>query len=252
MSIGAPVRATPPTAGRAGQFGLVHLGYLLGLPLAGLCGQVDLGQPLGSAVGRMVVIGWLPTLIYVMALGTGYRLTSHPLRALLVVLALPTELVLTQLLVGGNVFTFLYVAAVLQVGAVNVGLAIAMLIHRPSGWGGALVGVGLVAAWIPYTMPLVHALPGWPLDSQLLLALGALTTGWTSTSLFAAAAERFDQGGGVQRVEFRFGHGPLLARLSADRDSVQPPLTQRWGRGLVAAIALGVSATTWIAWGLTR
>lgn len=246
VSIGAPPRVDPPPL--AGRVGLVHLGYLLALPVAGLPGMLALGESVGGMLARLLVIGWLPILIYAMSLATGYRLTRHPGRALLVLAAVPAQLAVAQVLEGGDVFALLYEAAVLAVGAVVVGLALAMLWHRPSGWFGAIVGVGIVAAWAPYTLPLVRAAAGWSLASQVMLGLGALTSAWTSTGVFAAAAQRFNRGDGAQTPEFHAGHGPLLARLSADRDSVRPPVDAPRGRRVVLLVVAASAVASWVAW----
>ena len=249
MGLGQPSGDRPdrPPGRLVEIIALVHLSYLATLPFLGICGQVELGRRLPVAVGRGVLWCW-PVLIYLGLLFRGYTLARHPARALFVLLATPLQLAYVQHLVVGGAFTFFYEGAVVQIGSLAIGITVASIIYRPSGWSGAVVALLVTAAWIPYCMPLLRTLHTWPWDARILLAVAALTSVWGSTSLVSAAAERYVKGGGVQRPELAHGRSGIARLLGKDSRTAAPPLEQRWARWVVAVTIVALNVGVWAAW----
>jgi hypothetical protein len=90
---------------------------------------------------------------------------------------------------------------VLEKTSLCVGLSVAMLLHRPSGRAGALVGVLVLATLVPYGLPLLRALPAWDLAPQLLFPGSFATATWSHMALPAPLARQAAPTGEVQRAE---------------------------------------------------
>lgn len=225
--------------------GLVHLAYLVGLPLVGLVRLWDT-----DAWTAALVTGWIPVMVYVLVLLQGYRIARHPLRAAVVVAAVPVQLAAVNLLWGGGFFDFAYESAVVEVAALSIALVIAMFIHRPTGWFGVIVGVGIVAAWIPYALPLVAAIGEWPWPARLLTATALATAVWELARVLEASAGRYNQTFQPQTPELQHGTDGLAALLARDARVIEVDLGERLARGVFAgalvAFVLGSGVGVWL------
>ncbi|MBM4357413.1 MAG: hypothetical protein FJ096_04810 [Deltaproteobacteria bacterium] len=219
-----------PSRSFAQGVGFLHLGYLLALPLAGL---VHVQR--SAALGPVVTTAWIGIVVYAVFLVQGYRLDARPARALFVAAAVPGQLGALTWLTAGDVLAYLHEAAVVEVGVLLFGLAVAMLVARPSGLGGALLLVAVAAAWIPYSMPLVRAWPDWPLAAQALFASSVATSFQLLTRDLLGAAQRYNRTGRAQTVHLEFGSEDA----PRGRALVRPiEGTARDVRGLVAIVVV--------------
>ncbi len=193
-------RRDPREAAFARLFGRLHLAYLLALPVLGL---VELHRVGRFGVG--LATGWLGTVVYALVAFQGYRLPAATPRALFVALAVPGQLGVLTWFTDGDLLAFLYEAAVVEVGVLLGGLAVAMMLARPTGLFGALVVLALAASWIPYALPLVRALPDWPLAAQALFVSSTASAFMTLTRDVLAAARRYNETGREQTLLLEVG-----------------------------------------------
>ena len=151
----------------------VHVGWYVALTPLSLLGLAALGTPHLTAC---IVLGWIPGIVLVGNTQANYRLTARPLRALLVVGAVPLQVGVAVLLLGDSLAFYLVEVAFLELASFAVVTSALMLWHRPSGWMGAGVGCALVGVvggvWGP-TVAAGYSDEG--LGWQLYLALAFLT-----------------------------------------------------------------------------
>ncbi len=116
----------------------LHITFLIMLPLAG-------HFLLRGKSGTLNLVGWLPAVIFVLLVVISYRITVRPTKALFIVLLVPLQVGLHVYGTGGSVGMFFLEEAFIEVTSICAALAIAMLLYRPSGAGGAALGLLLAA-----------------------------------------------------------------------------------------------------------
>lgn len=205
-----------------------HLGYLILLP-----GLACVAMGFSSDLARAVVFGWLPYFCYALSIADTYAISTHPVRMAVVVLAVPAELLVENLLLHHSVSVYLVEAAFVEVTALVGGLFVAMLVYRPSGCMGVFVGAILVGCSI-----LAFGPPLWPEYRDLpryVLAAPAVvlaTATWSYAQLVMPSARAWVHGGGTPRPQLRFDGGWLGRVLSpgADEELIGPGAEKLAGR----------------------
>lgn len=202
----------------------VHLAYLLALPFMGLVRLHHEGM-----LTESLLPGWLPIVVYVTVLAQWYRIHPRPLRALLLVLAVPGQVGMIAWLTDGDFASFLYEAAVVEVGGILVALALGMAIARPNGLAAALT-VSLVAlGWLPYAMLLVGEFPGWPFLAKVLFVTSVGKATSEMVAMVVAKGKAFRATGKAQEVELVHGDDSGAAAAHATSEMAIHPLQGRSG-----------------------
>lgn len=216
----------------------VHIVYLLAIPLAGVASIGGITQHAPTAY----LGGWLVAAVYLAVQAKYYRLPRRPLAAALTVAVVPLQVAAHVAIWDGGVQEYLVEEAFLELSSLALALGMVMLAYRPSGWGGA--GLGIVMAAIA-----VYGF-GWPLAQAYLrhgagpevwglLALALATGTWAHVRLVAPAAkgeigEPSPDGGGVL--------ARLIDRLAPSRDEdLASPISQ----GAVAVLIV-VQCLLWL------
>jgi len=99
----------------------------------------------------------LPLIVYILLINKFYLLPGGPIAALVTTLCLPAQALAMTLWMDENAAFFLVSELATEVVALNVGLTIVMVVHKPSGLFGAVV-VGIfcaVPAWFAFVIPAI-------------------------------------------------------------------------------------------------
>jgi len=181
----------------------IHACFLMLVPTVALLG-VGLAY---EGVRGALIAGFTPMIVYVAFVAYYYELSTRPLRALVVVGLVPLQVGLAVWHIEGGFWLFFIESAFVELTGLSLALAVAMLLYRPSGWAGAVLGVVMAACavwgfgrplWEPYS-----AL-GWGWWAQLGAA--TLSASWTSFLFVLPAAK----GAGVEGS----GERPLVVRIT--------------------------------------
>jgi hypothetical protein len=163
-----------------------HLTWLLAIPLAGLAAVTFLG---GSGTANLG--GWIPAVVYIAFQLKFYRLDVNPFMAVLTIVLVPAQIALHVVLFGGGIADFFLEEAFVELASLSLALALVMIAYRPSGVGGAIVGVVIAALAVGgFGWPLVErwrtsgAHPGW----FALLGVVMLSAVWTHARFVIPAA----------------------------------------------------------------
>lgn len=101
--------------------------------------------------------GWIPAVVFAAIVVSMYTLTKRPLKAFFVVSAVPLQILAVTLLWDGSIWLFFLEAACVELAGLCFALAITMLIYRPTGWYGAIVGIALAAiVFYGWSLPLIE------------------------------------------------------------------------------------------------
>ncbi len=171
---------------------------------------VVVAEPLhGSAIFFSVT----PIALWYSLLARSYRLTTHPLGALLVIAAIPAQVGYSVYVSGGGLLEFFHEEAAVTLTGVLLGLAFAMAYVRPSKAAGMIVVAGLVLLpWVALNWNLLLSTHAWPLYGRLAFYSASLTSTLAATLLFARAARDFLDTGEAQQIELK--HGVDVSSLS--------------------------------------
>ena len=134
----------------------IHIVYLLAIPLAGVASVGGLAGHAGTAY----LGGWIVAAVYLAVQAKFYRLPRRPLSAALTVAIVPLQVVAHVVIWGGGFEEYFVEEAFLELSSLALALGMVMLAYRPSGWGGAALGVAMAGIAV-YGF-------GWPLAQSYL------------------------------------------------------------------------------------
>jgi len=167
-----------------------HLGYLLLIPIVGVGALAHVTKNAGLAnLG-----GWIIAAVYLAVTLKFYRLPRRPLAALLTVAIVPAQVLAHVMLFDGGFAEYWVEEAFVELASLALALAAVMLAYRPSGWGGALLGVVLAGiAFGGFGWPLCQVYLDHAAGPEIwaLLALVLASGTWAHVRLVAPAA-RFE------------------------------------------------------------
>lgn len=233
MRLASPSARVPPALAR--RVMRAHLGYLLLVP-----GLACLAMGFGPDLARAVLFGWLPYVCYALSVSATYAISTHPVRMAAVVLAVPAELVVENLLLHHSLGLYFVEAAFVEVTAFMGGLFVAMLIYRPSGCIGVVLGAVLVAcSALAFGVPLWAAYEDLPRHALAMPAVALLTATWSVSQLVMPSARAWVGGGGTPRPQLRFDGG-WIGRVLApgvDEELIGPGAARAAGRTAAEAAA---------------
>ncbi len=185
--------------------------------------------------GSAVFFSCTPIALWYSLLARSYRLTTHPLGALLVIAAIPAQVGYSAYVSGGGLIEFFHGEATVTLCGVLVGLVVAMAFVRPSKAAGVIVVAVLVLLpWLALNWNFLLSTQTWPLYGRLSFYSATLTSTLAATGLFARAARAFLDTGEAQQVELE--HGVNLSSL-ADPDASSGEIAD----GDVVGLELGVA-----------
>ncbi len=171
----------------------IHLAYLLAIPLLGVV-CLRLMQPHEWTAGAAVLGGWVAASVYLAFQVKFYRLPRRPLTAALSVAVVPAQVLLHVLLFDGGFTEYCVEEAFVELASLSLALALVMLAYRPSGWGGAALGVVIAAvAIVGFGLPVAEEYRRHAVGYEVwtLLALVLVSGTWAHVRLTAPAA-RFE------------------------------------------------------------
>ena len=214
-----------------------HLGYLLAIPLVGVGSLVGITDHAGTAnLG-----GWIIAAVYLAVQLKYYRLPRRPAAALLTVSLVPLQVLAHVLLFDGGFADYFVEEAFIELSSLALALALVMLAYRPSGWGGAALGVVMAAiAVVGFGLPLGEAYLHAGAGTELWVLLGlVLASGTWAQVRFIAPAARSDMGSPSDK--------PGLLRRGIDRvaPSHDEDLEPNVSDNLVAALIV-VQSLLWL------
>lgn len=129
-----------------------------------------------DATAIAFMVGWIPASVLTALILTHYRLSTRPVRAIIVVGAVPAQVGIAVFLLGDSLAFFFIETAFVELFALHFSLALTMLIYRPSGVFGAVVGCALVAAtWFSFGPPVYETYSNAGLGWQIALGVVILT-----------------------------------------------------------------------------
>lgn len=202
-----------------------HFAFLFTLPFTAI---VAAGFLLERSPMPTLLWGFVPGVVYSTALSASYRIPVSPLAAFALVVAVPAQIALNVALFGASPWAFVVEEALVEVGALAVGIGVAMFVYRPTGWFGATVGAVMIAgAALAYLPAVVAAYEGAHPAWYLLLVSAFLTSALFHVRLFSGAARAFVASAAPQHVELVYGDG-WLARLlgGGSRETIGPVLDE--------------------------
>ncbi len=171
--------------------------------------------------GSAVFFSCTPIALWYSLLARSYRLTTHPLGALLVIAAIPVQVGYSAYASGGGLVEFFHEEAAVTLTGVLLGLVLAMAYVRPSKAAGVVVVAVLVLLpWVALNWNFVLSTHTWPLYGRLAFYSATLTSTLAATLLFVGAARAFLDTGEAQQVELE--HGVDVSSL-ADKGGPQEP-----------------------------
>ena len=182
--------------------------------------------------------GWIVAAVYLAFQLKYYRLQRRPLAALLTVSIVPLQVLGHVWLFGGGFADYWVEEAFVELSSLALALALVMLAYRPSGWGGAAVGVGLAAiAVVGFGLPLVQSYLDAGVGPEIwaLLVAVLLSGTWAQIRLTAPQARHDvgEAGGGGGLVE------RLVDRIVPDRDELlEPGVSDGWVSALIVIQSL--------------
>ncbi len=213
----------------------LHLVYLLMIPLIGVGCLVAVTSDAGTAnLG-----GWIVAAVYLAFQLKYYRLPRRPLAALLTVSLVPLQVLAHVLLFDGGFADYFVEEAFVELASLALALGVVMLAYRPSGWGGAVVGVVMAAiSVVGFGLPLAHSYTEAGVGPVIwaLLGLVLLSGTWAHVRLVAPAARSdvaapsADGPGWMARVVERIAPG--------DREAIEPGVSEGWVSGLIIVQSL--------------
>ncbi len=179
-----------------------HYLYLGVIPILGAFAIVIRGH----AWGPLITIGWIIMVIYLSLHGANYKLTANPIKALLVVLLTPALTLGATLYFDQDVWFYLMQETAAQLGVMFLGMTIAMIIKRPSGWFGVGVMVLLgIPALNTYLIPIINEYRALPPGSWYFFAAIFASGLLTQSMMFYRLADAFNKTGAEQRPDRSYG-----------------------------------------------
>ena len=156
--------------------------------------------------GVCFFFSFAPLAVWYAILAQGYRITRHPLLAVLVVALVPLQVGASTYLLGGTLLDFALEEAFVETTGVLFGLTLAMAWRTPTGLPGLVVVLLLVLTpWLCLQGNYLLGLRDWPLWAQVLCATSILSATAMSVATFGAAAAAFNKTGEAQEVELVHG-----------------------------------------------
>jgi hypothetical protein len=129
-----------------------------------------------DAAAIAFMVGWIPASVLTATMLTHYRLSTRPVRAIIVVGAVPAQVAIAVFLLGDSLAFFFIETAFVELIALHFALALSMLIYRPSGVFGAVIGCALLAAtWFSFGPPVYETYSNAGLGWQITLGVVILT-----------------------------------------------------------------------------
>jgi hypothetical protein len=198
----------------------IHFLYLLALPTLAVVGwmvvnRLDVGGRFFFYIG--------PAATYVMAVAACYAVPASLRSTLLLVLAVPAQILVGKLVFGGTAWHFCLEAAAVEVGALCCALTYVMLRYRPSGRWGAGVGVALLGG--PSLVLLVSLLFTYEFRTPwggVLLLTAFMTAFVEQARLFGPAAREYLATALPQGVVLEYG-GSFLDKILGRADARLSP-----------------------------
>jgi hypothetical protein len=202
----------------------VHFLYLLALPTLAVVGWMVAG---GRDVGNRFWFFIGPAAAYIMSVAACYAVPASLRRTLLLVVAVPAQILLGRILFGGTAWHFFLEAGAVEVGALCCALTYVMLRHRPSGFWGAGVGVLLLGGPSLVLLGSLLFAEGFGRPWGGVLLLTAFATAFVEhAALFGPAARRYLDTALPQTVVLEYGGGPWDKFLGRARESLSPDVSQ--------------------------
>ncbi len=198
----------------------LHVGYLCLLPPLAILAAAAVTQraPIGT-----YLCGFVPGVVFAAAILSSYRAPASVATALALVVAVPAQIALGVIAFDAGPWAFVVEAALVEVGALALGIGVAMVVHRPTGALGAGVGAGLIAgASLAYLPSVLRAYDGAHSAWYVLFVTAFATAAVFHVQRFSVAAAEFLSSGLPQDVELEYGTGRVarFLGLGGRRDTV--------------------------------
>ena len=143
----------------------MHVWWYVLVPPLGLLGLFALKE---TEIGAFVFFGWIPAVMLTAMIQVHYRISTRPVRAWAMVLAVPLQVGISVFLLEDTLAFFFVELAFVELFSLCLALSISMFLYRPSGVGGALFSL----------LPLLAVVLGfW---DTVLLTYSRLHVGWVA------------------------------------------------------------------------
>ncbi len=116
----------------------IHVCWYVLVPSLGLAGLFQFDE---LEIGPFVFMGWIPAVILLGMTQVHYRISTNPVRAMVVVAAVPLEVAISILLLGDSFALFFVEVAFVELFSLTLALSLTMFLYRPSGLWGAFFSV---------------------------------------------------------------------------------------------------------------